>query len=232
MREMFATNRRMAEAIPLYFSVSDRIPWQVGILRFNRTIDRALKDIDIVNGERREKYRVTLDEKIRSVVSLSSASSDTNSVIKVAFGELTIERLENFHDALILSGRSYSLERSRVEVATESISDLISEIGNSDSDIDAFIFEKLSDLLTVVERYELFGQEGVRDYVNALVGATVTGVLEIKGPIPEQVKTRVLKVIGVSKGIMDAFVYLATGAQAIEWVGAHLALFGGPSELG
>jgi len=224
----FATNRSMSEAIPLHFSLGDRIPWQVGVLRFNRTIDRAIRDLDIVQEERRDRYMTTLDVNVRSIVSLQRMSSDTNNVSKTLLTELTIERLENFHDSLILAGRSYSVEKSRVDAATAAIQELVDEIGLSSTEIDDFVIEKLTDLLIVLERYELFGPEGVRDYVNDLVGSTMTRILEIRGPVPDQIKERALKVLGISKGVMDAFVYLATGAQAVEWMGAHLALLGGP----
>lgn len=225
----FGTSRPLADAVPLHFSLGDRIPWQVGVLRFNRTIDRAIQDLDIVQEERRDRYMNTLDGHVRSLVSLKRMSSDTNSVVTALLTELTIERLENFHDSLVLAGRSYSVEKSRVNAATAAIQELIDEIGLSSTEIDAFVVEKLTDLLIVLGRYELFGPEGVRDYVNDLVGSTMTRILEIRGPVPDQIKERALKVLGVSKGVMDAFVYLATGAQAIEWMGAHLALLGGPA---
>ena len=216
----------------MHFSIGERIPWQVGVLRFNRTIDRAIQDLDIVQEERRERYMMTLNSNVRSIVALKNVGNSTDNLSKTLLNELTIERLENFHDSLILSGRSLSVEKARVVVATQAIQDLIEEIGLSQTDIDAFVIGKLTDLLLVLERYQLFGQEGVRDYVNDLVGSTMTRVLELRGPVPDQVRERVMRVLGISKGVMDAFVYLATGAQAVEWVGGNLALLGGPSGAG
>src|SRR6476620_8353154 len=78
IQSFFSVNRAMADAIPMHFAVGDRIPWQTGVLRFNRTIDRAIRDLDIVQEERRERYMTTLDSNVRSIVSLKNVSNHTD----------------------------------------------------------------------------------------------------------------------------------------------------------
>lgn len=220
-------NHSLHSYITNHFSLSGRIPWQVGIVRFEQTVDRARRDLDILPPDRQEKYKSTLAE-IKQVVSPGKYHDTAANGIRAAISELSIERLENFNDSLLLAGRSFSLEDARVQAVIQTLSSLLSEVEAEPSEIDEAIVPRITDLIAALERYSLFGAEGVKDYVAMLVGAALTRGMEISGPLPDSVKARINKVLGVSKAAMDGFVYLATGAQSIEWAGAHLSLLAAP----
>lgn len=223
LRSVYSVSETLYPYIEKYFSLEDRVPWQIGVLRFNKLIDRTLLDLEIIPEARQGKYRKTLDKDVRALVMPGSFSHNASDIYKRNITDLTIERLENFNDALLLAGRSFSIEDARVTVVTEAISDLIEEMNADELEIDEAILPHLKNLLMALERYSLFGSDGVEDYVSQLIGATFIKGMELAGPVSPKTKKRINKVLSIAKGSMDGFVYLAAGTQSIEWASAHLA---------
>lgn len=232
IRELSGTLKGASSAsavLTTHLSCKNRIPWQIGAMRFERLVDQATRELDILPEERRGRYRDTLQNHVRALVGPTAYAASAQALRQTHITELTIERLENFHDSLVLAGKSLSFEEARIKLVIDAIADLIAEMEAEPSDLDEAIMSRLTDLVVVLERYSLFGAEGVRDYVAALIGATLTRGMEVGGPLPEQVKSRINKVLGVSKAAMDGFVYLATGAQSVEWASTHFGLLAASS---
>lgn len=213
-------------ALIAHFSCNGRIPWQVGMLNFERTVDRTIADLSLIPEERRSRYEQTLVYKIKNIVNPVVYYGSASDLVKNNIDEITIDRLEIFHDALIMSGKSFTIEDARVDSIISSIYDILSEMDVNSTDVDDAIRPHLVNLLTALERYSLFGSDGVRDLVAVLIGTAFSKGMEITGPLPDDVKQRINRILGISKATMDGFVYLATGVQAIEWAGTHIGVFG------
>ncbi|MEH6697132.1 MAG: hypothetical protein V7672_00380 [Brevundimonas sp.] len=221
-------NQPLHTYIIAHFSIDDAVPWQMGVARFEKVVDRASLDLDILPEPRQVKYRETLSE-IRRIVHPEKYAEQGSTALRNSVSELSIERLENFNDSLLLAGRSFSLEDARVESVVEALQSLLDEMESEPSDIDDAIAPKIKDLITALDHYALFGAEGVEDYVAMLIGAALTRGMETVGPLPDVVKSRINRILSVSKAAMDGFVYLASGAQGIEWAGAHFGLIAPPA---
>ena len=113
-------NAYLYQILPKYFEIKGVKYWQSNAFRFAKLVDRVNDDLDILSDARAAKYRDTL-EGLKSVIDPVHYTQTGDSTAKKFFGELTFERLENFHENLILSGRSYSIEQERSTIRAASI---------------------------------------------------------------------------------------------------------------
>lgn len=210
---------QLHQVLPAHFKIKGQKYWQANTFRLEKLVDSVESDLDILSEDRATKYRSTLSQ-VRTFVDPANYGQSSSSFGKKIFGELTMERFENFHENLVLAGRSYTIEQDRLAEVIRSVSDLIAEIeADGKTEIDDAVVEQLTQLLGALNSYDLYGPDGVEAFVGALVGAAYVKGFAAGTPLPDPVKKRLVKVIGVAKAVMDGFVYTATVGQAVEWTG-------------
>lgn len=203
---------------------SKGVAWQVAIFRFSKLVDKAIGELDVVAEGRRERYRETLAQRVGALVSPVGYASNAQDAFRQLIDQLTIERLETLHDMLVGAGKSCSLEEVRTTAAIEALSELIEELERSErTEIEDALLSRLKELRAAIDRYQLFGAEGVRDLVASLVGEVVTAI-HTASPATFGVNTTTVKrTFGVLKLVLDGFVYGVAGLQGVEWAGDRVA---------
>lgn len=223
--EIRAAARHVRPGFPLHslvqnhFSVGQEISWQTGALRFQRLVERVQNDLDVLPVDRAQKYHQTLSQQVSLLINPAQFHVDSQQTYNQVASELVIERLENFDDTLRLANRALTLEEGRVDFLTSAIQELIAELGVGTTEIDAAVEGQLRHLLRALERYELFGPEGVKDAVSSLMGEAITSSVMFASALTPEVRARLKRVFEVGKAALDGFVYLAAAGQAIEWSG-------------
>lgn len=198
------------------------VPWSKGLGAFDRLVLRVDSDLEFVSETRRAKFESALAEIWKSV-SAGNFNQPSQTIVQQFLTDLNIERIEAVDDLLISAGRSLSVEQERADAVSQSLDELLDEIASSEkSEIDDFLREKLGDLKFILDRYALYGADGVKDAVSVLVGSiTIESVA--RGGLSDVAKQHARGVWRVAKGALDALVYTQSGADAIEWAGHGLA---------
>jgi hypothetical protein len=209
-----------------HFSNGNEFPWQLGSLRFQKLVGECVSNLDIFTADRAAKYEGTISNHVLSLVQPERFTSDKNSLIQGLLTEIVFERLENFHESLLIAGRFHSIDQSRASDVIGLVDGLIEEMEAHETEIDSFVLEKLRTLRAALSRYALFGDQGVRDLVSEIIGSVAIANFQLGTGISVEAADRVRRIMTISKGVMDAFVYVVAGAEAIEWVNSKALLIG------
>lgn len=219
----FKNGMILGASLKEHYQNKSGVHWVNCVVRLEGLINQVSSDVGVLPDVRRSRYLDTIDRGPRVLVDFNRFGSDSLATSKVAITELVLERLENLHDHLVTAGRTLRLEKIRSDEVQAAIHGLIQDIeGGEATEIDGAVIEHLKRLLYALERYELFGPEGVRDYVSELVGSILTRSMEVSGT-SSLIRERVSKVVGVAKAVLDGYVYLATGVQMLDWGGEKVA---------
>jgi hypothetical protein len=207
--------------VPSLFG-SSNVHWSRGLAAYFQLVERVRRELNHLPDGRRQKFNDTLST-LADALNVDKFHVGAHQVRDTYFTDINIERVESIDDLLIQSGRSLALDRDRAGLVAAELEGVLSEIRSGPkSEIDDFLNEKLGELQYILQRYELFGPDGVRDAVATLLG-TIALESNARGGLSQLAKTQVKGVLRVAKGALDALVYVNGGADAIEWFGTGLA---------
>jgi hypothetical protein len=210
------------------FSDPPDLSWVYGLRSFERLLHRAKADVQR-SSVRQQRYLAMLKDELGLLIQPAKYNGSSVKLAAQALGPHTVERLETLDDALRLEGLCTKPDDARTGAVVDEINDLLlgldgAEIGS----VEAFVYQKLSELKAVLEAYEYYGSEGVEHAIQDLLGQVLINGL-VNSNLPESVKRLGGRLIGLSKAALDLVVYSKDVNDGIGWAGTQLAgLFGPP----
>lgn len=203
--------------------------WSKGVAAYERLTVVANDDLaklEHIDGPRRDKYA----SAIRSAASLIQPAqfhAKTADLLQNYINELVLDRLEALEESQVASGLGMTIEAVRADAVAEELRLLLEEISSTpETEIDAFLRQKLLELQYVLKHYSLFGAEGVEHAVEVIIGGGLIKANEIGEKVPEPVAARLRRAGRIVKGALDAYVYSVQAGQSIEWTGGTVQAIG------
>ncbi len=191
--------------------------WSQGIAAYQRLVDRTL--LDLKNSEHPNPDRFI--EAVQSVGALGRPvhyGGNTRSFISQFMTDLVLERLLNADEILQLRNHRESYDLDHATIAIDAINDILERLAaEPESEVRSFLEGRLSELKNVLQRYVLFGPEGVQDVVERIVGG-LSLRHHLVSAVPPSMRAIVTDVYGVAKAAVEVAVWSKETYEAITWV--------------
>jgi hypothetical protein len=199
--------------------------WGRGIRAFTRLVETVRSELGLLSQMRRPKWEEALTA-VGAVVNPIIFASPAQAVTNNHLPQLMIERLEAVDEALIQAGRCYSYDEARLVSLVGDLDDLIAALdGEGGTAADEFVIGQLSELRMVLLNFGLYGPEGAKAAVAAIVGATA---MRFEAGVPDEARAGLRRLLLFLKSASHIAIYAHETYQAIKWGGQLLGLGSGP----
>lgn len=213
-----AGDKAVHTVLPQLFG-GPEVHWTVGLSAYERLANAVELDNLLVRSDRQPKYH----EAIVAARRLALPSSFSGQSSRFADQHLTpiiIERLESMDEALFHLGRTINIEIDRASFVIDELDGLENFISSTESTpIDEFLLDKIRELKFVLNRYALYGPEGVEDAIGGLIGGLALRTFSSSADLTTKTKEKARAAYNFAKLAVDTLVYANAAADALSWSG-------------